>query len=417
MNAHIITIGDEILIGQVLNTNAAYIGEKLTQHQITINGSSIVGDIDKKIIAEFKRVFNDNDVVLVTGGLGPTHDDITLNCIAEFFKTQLVMDENVLSDVKNFAEKRGRKLTKTNENQALVPKIAIPIINSKGTAPGVWIEKNGKIFVAMPGVPYEMKEMMTSFVLPRLDKMIDTSKVIVIKNLLATGIPESNLFDKLENIDELLQGAKMAFLPNQFGVRLRITAEGPTQNYAQNKIDEIDQKIRSKVGEFIYGAENDTLESVVASLLIERSLKISVAESCTGGLISHRLTNISGSSLYFERGITAYSNAAKVEVLKVDEDTIQKFGAVSIEVAEQMAQGVKSISGTDIGLAVTGILGPTGATSTKSVGYVIIALCDDKSCTSKVFRFGDDRQLNKDRTSQAALEMIRRNLLGIPYED
>jgi nicotinamide-nucleotide amidase len=252
----------------------------------------------------------------------------------------------------------------------------------------------------MPGVPYEMKEMMTSFVLPRLDKMIDTSKVIVIKNLLATGIPESNLFDKLENIDELLQGAKMAFLPNQFGVRLRITAEGPTQNYAQNKIDEIDQKIRSKVGEFIYGAENDTLESVVASLLIERSLKISVAESCTGGLISHRLTNISGSSLYFERGITAYSNAAKVEVLKVDEDTIQKFGAVSIEVAEQMAQGVKSISGTDIGLAVTGILGPTGAT-----------------CTSKVFRFGDDRQLNKDRTSQAALEMIRRNLLGIPYED
>jgi nicotinamide-nucleotide amidase len=417
MNAHIITIGDEILIGQVLNTNAAYIGEKLTRHQITINGSSIVGDIDKKIIAEFKKAFIDNDVVLVTGGLGPTHDDITLKCIAEFFKTELVIDSNVLSDVKNFFEQRGRILTETNEKQALVPKIATPIRNSKGTAPGVWIEKDGKIFAAMPGVPYEMKEMMTSFILPKLDKLVDSNKVFVIKNLLATGIPESNLYDKLENIEELLQGAKMAFLPNQFGVRLRITTEGSTQNDAQNKIDEIEQKIRSKAGKFIYGTENDTLESVVANLLLERGLKISTAESCTGGQISHRLTNISGSSVYFERGITAYSNAAKVELLQVDEDAIHKYGAVSKEVAEQMARGIKSISGTDIGLSVTGILGPGGATPTKPVGYVIIALCDEKSCISKEFRFGDDRLLNKDRTSQAALEMVRRNLLGIPYED
>ena len=417
MNAHIITIGDEILIGQVLNTNASYIGEKLTQHQICVNGSSIVGDVGKKIIAEFKRAFNENDVLLVTGGLGPTHDDITLECIAEFFKTELVVDENVLSDIKKFFEVRDRKLTETNQKQALVPKNAIPIRNSKGTAPGVWIEKNGKIFAAMPGVPYEMKEMMTSFVLPKLDKMVDTTKVIVIKNLLATGIPESNLFDKLGNMDELLQGAKMAFLPNQYGVRMRVTSEGATKNDAQNKIDEIEQKIRAKAGKFIYGIENDTLESVLANLLIERGLKISVAESCTGGLISHRLTNISGSSIYFERGITAYSNAAKVELLRVDEEVIQKFGAVSKEVAEQMAQGVKSISGSDIGLSVTGILGPTGDTPAKPIGYVIIAVCDDKSCISKVFRFGDDRLLNKDRTSQAALEMVRRNLLGIPYED
>jgi len=417
MNAHIITIGDEILIGQVLNTNAAYIGEKLTQHQITINGSSIVGDISKKIIAEFKKAFIDNDIVLVTGGLGPTHDDITLQCIAEFFKTELVMDPDVLSDVKNFFEQRGRILTETNEKQALVPKIATPIRNSKGTAPGVWIEKDGKIFAAMPGVPYEMKEMMTSFILPKLDRLVDSNKVFVIKNLLATGIPESNLYDKLENIQELLQGAKMAFLPNQFGVRLRITTEGSTLNDAQNKIDEIEQKIRSKVGKFIYGVENDTLESVLANLLLERSLKISVAESCTGGLISHRLTNISGSSLYFERGITAYSNAAKVELLHVDEDAIYKNGAVSKEVAQQMAWGIKSISGADLGLSVTGILGPGGATLNKPVGYVIIALCDDKTCISKEFRFGDDRLLNKDRTSQAALEMVRRNLLGIPYED
>lgn len=418
MNAHIITIGDEILIGQVINSNAAFIAEQLTYHNIRIAASSVVADDVEKILHEFKRAFEFNDIVIVTGGLGPTHDDVTRNCVVNFFDTELVVNEEVLGDIKKFFEVRGRQLTKTNEDQSLVPKIADPIRNSRGTAPGIWIEKDGKIFVAMPGVPYEMKLMMEEFVLPRLDKMFEQQKEIILtKNLLTTGIPESNLYDKLGNLDELLSGAKLAFLPNQFGVRMRITVIEDDENKAHNKLDEIEQKIRTSVGRYIYGKNDDNIESIVAKLLIDRGLKLAVAESCTGGLISHRLTNISGSSKFLERGIVAYSNAAKVELLKVDEDTIAKNGAVSIEVARQMAEGAKSVSGSDIGLAVTGIMGPTGATPDKPIGLVYIGICDDKICSAIEFRFGDDRLLNKDRASQAALEVLRRNLLGIPYDN
>lgn len=418
MNAHIITIGDEILIGQTLNTNAAFIGEKLSLKQIKISGSSVVPDDEELIIAEFKRVYSNNDIVLVTGGLGPTHDDVTRKSIVDFFETELVVNNEVLSDIKKIFEARGRELTQTNSDQALVPKIAQAIRNNRGTAPGFWIEKKDKIFAAMPGVPYEMKAMMEDFVIPRLDeKFHDKKNTIVVKNLLTTGIPESMLFDRLGNIDELLKGAKLAFLPSQFGVKMRITVEDKSEDTAHSRLEEIEQTIRTKAGKFIYGKEEDKLEDIAAKLLIDRGLKLSVAESCTGGLISHRLTNFSGSSKFFERGIVAYSNAAKVELLHVDEDTIAKYGSVSLEVARQMAEGVKSVSGTDVGLSVTGIMGPTGATPTKPIGLVYIGICDEKICTAKEFRFGDDRLLNKDRTSQAALEMLRRYLLGIAYDD
>lgn len=417
MKAHIITIGDEILIGQILNTNAAYMGQRLTDLQIKINGSSVVPDSEEVILKEFNRAMSSNDVVLVTGGLGPTHDDVTRKCVVEFFETELVENEEVLADVKQFFEARGRELTPTNRGQALIPKNAVPIRNSRGTAPGYWIEKRKKIFVCMPGVPFEMKGMMESFVLPKLEEKLHKKTIIVIKNLLTTGIPESMLFDKLGDMDELLQGAKMAFLPSQFGVRLRITVEEKTETEAQNKLDEIEQRIRAKAGRHIFGKDDDTLEGVVAKMMIDRGLKLALAESCTGGLIGHRITNIGGSSEFFERGVIAYSNAAKVELLKVSEDTITKYGSVSLEVARQMAEGIKATTGCDIGLSVTGIMGPTGATPTKPIGLVYIGICDDKICTAKEFRFGDDRLMNKDRTSQAALEMLRRNLLGISYDD
>jgi nicotinamide-nucleotide amidase len=418
MNAFLITIGDEILIGQVVNTNAAYIGEKLSELGIDVIGSSVLPDDENAIRNEFERAFNNSDLVLVTGGLGPTHDDVTRKVIVDFFDTELVMNQDVLNDIKKLFESRGRQLTKINEEQALVPKIAVPIRNSRGTAPGVWIEKENKIFIAMPGVPYEMHLMMESFVIPKLKELMDDSKKIVLrKNLLTTGIPESYLYERLGDLKELLGEAKMAFLPNQFGVRLRITVEDDNEESAKSRIEAIEQKIRTKIGKYIYGKDDETLESVVAKLLTDRGLTLAVAESCTGGYVTHRLTNISGSSKFLERGVVAYSNAAKVELLKVDEDVISKYGAVSIEVARQMAEGVKSISGTDIGLSVTGIMGPTGATPDKPVGLVYIGICDDTICTAKEFRFGDDRLLNKDRASQAALDMIRRNLLGIPYDD
>lgn len=418
MKAEIITIGDEILIGQTLNTNAAFIGEQLTALQIDVSHSSVVHDNVKDIIDEFNRAFEKNELVLVTGGLGPTHDDLTRKCVVQFFHTVLVMNDEVLTDIKKFFEVRGRQLTKTNEEQALIPKIALPIRNSRGTAPGFWIERGKKIFVVMPGVPYEMKGMMEGFVVPRLEDMIGSRKVIQkMINILTTGIPESILYDKLGNLDDLLNGASLAFLPNQFGVKMRITAQGESEVDVRNKLDEIEQKMRSIIGRYIYGKNEDILEGIVSKLLIDRSLKLAVAESCTGGLIAHRLTNISGSSKFLERGVIAYSNAAKVELLKVNEDSIAKYGAVSLEVARQMSEGIRSVSGSDIGLAITGIMGPTGATPNKPVGLVYIGICDEKICTAKEFRFGDDRQLNKDRASQAALEMLRRNLLGITYDD
>ncbi|MBI5809397.1 MAG: competence/damage-inducible protein A [Ignavibacteriales bacterium] len=417
MKAHIITIGDEILIGQVINSNAAWIGEKLSNIQVDVNSTSVVGDDVKQILQEFQRVFDANDLIIVTGGLGPTHDDVTRKCVVDFFKTELILDENVLSDIKKFFEIRGRVLTKTNEEQALVPKIATAIRNPRGTAPGYWIEKENKIFVVMPGVPFEMKGMMEAFVLPRLEDKIENKKIIVRKNLLTTGIPESMLYDKLGNIDELMEGNKLAFLPNQFGVRMRLTVSGETEEIAKNKLDEIEQKIRLLVGHYIYGKEDELLEEVIAKIMIDRGLKLAIAESCTGGLISSRITNVPGSSQFFERGVITYSNASKVELLHVQEDAIQKYGAVSLEVCRQMAEGIKAISGIDIGISITGILGPTGATPTKPIGLVYIGLCDDKLCTAKEFHFGDNRLMNKDRASQAALEILRRHLLGIPYDD
>lgn len=418
MKAHIITIGDEILIGQTLNTNAAYIGEKFSSMGIDIKTSSVIGDDEECILKEFDRCWNDNDLLIATGGLGPTNDDVTRKCVVKFFKTELIMNKEVLEDIILLFEKRNRKVTKVNEDQALVPKIADVIRNSKGTAPGIWIEEDNKIFIVMPGVPYEMREMMNSYVIPHIKEKLGVPEVTVLrKTIYTTGIPESTLYEKIGNIDELLGGAGLAFLPSEFGVKLRITVTESSEESAKNKLSEIEQKIISKVGRYIYSRDEEALEAVVGKLLKERSLKLAVAESCTGGHVSNKLTNIGGSSAYFERGIISYSNAAKVEVLKVSEDTIAEHGAVSLEVARQMAEGVKSTSGADLGLAITGIMGPGGATAGKPVGLVYIGVCDDNVCTAKEFKFGDDRILNKHRTSQAALEMVRRHLLGIPLDD
>lgn len=418
MKAEIITIGDEILSGQTLNTNAAYIGEVLSEIHVDVNTAVVVGDKEDAILEAFRRAFAHNDIVLVTGGLGPTHDDLTLDCIVKFFNTELIKSEEVLKDITKIFEKRNREVTPSNEAQAMVPKISDVIRNYNGTAPGVWIEKESKIFISMPGVPFEMKKMMTGYVIPRLtDEKLEADDNRITKSLLATGIPESFLFERLGNIEELLNGSVMAFLPSILGVRLRITVDGNNHDDAQNKMSHIEQQIRAKIGQYIYGTENDLLEEVVGKLLRERDLTIATAESCTGGLISSRLTNIAGSSDYFERGVITYSNGAKVELLKIDEDMIEKYGAVSLEVARLMAEGVKAVSGTDIGLAVTGIMGPGGATFNKPVGIVYIGYCDANICTAREFIFGDERIQNKDRTSQAALDLLRRKILGIEYED
>lgn len=418
MKAYIITIGDEILLGNTLNTNAAYIGEQLFEIDIPVQKTSVVGDDNSSILNELKLASDTSDLILLTGGLGPTHDDVTRKSIVDFFNTELVENKEVLEDIKTLFEKRKRQVTNVNIDQAKVPKNAEVIRNQLGTAPGLWIERDDKIYAVMPGVPYEMQAMMESTVIPKLkERIIPGQKILLKKMFLTTGIPESTLYERLGNLDELLQGAKLAFLPNQFGVKLRLSVEGDDEKELKNNLTEVEQRIRSKAGRFIYGVGEDQLEAIVGRLLLEREFKIATAESCTGGLVGNMLTNISGSSKYFERGVICYSNAAKVEILKVDEDTLAEHGAVSMEVAMQMADGVKSTSGADIGLATTGIMGPTGATEDKPVGLVYIGYCDDKVCTAKKFDFGDDRLLNKQRTAQAALDFVRRQLLGISLDD
>jgi len=412
MNAYIITIGDEILIGQIMNTNGAFIGEKLSHIGIPAEYMVVVGDDEEKILGEFKRAIEVANVVIVTGGLGPTHDDVTRSAVCKFFDTDLVPDEEVRKNIERLMKRRNYPWTQAAEDQALVPRKATPIHNQHGTAPGMWFEENGKYFCVMPGVPYEMKAMVENFVLPRLSKL--THGVIIRHRVLkTTGIPESFLAQKLGDINGLTGSARLAFLPSPKGVRLRITAQAPTPEEADQKLDEVEKRIREKANKYIYAVGEIELEVTLSELLNDKQKTLAIAESCTGGLIGDRLTNIPGSSSFLLADVVAYSNEAKVKYLDVSESLIQQHGAVSKEVAEAMAAGVRKTAGADIGVSVTGIAGPSGGTPDKPVGLVWIAYADAGETVSLKFNFGDERIRVKERASQAAMELVRRRLLNI----
>lgn len=411
--AAVITIGDEVLIGQVVNTNAAFIGQRLSEIGIDIIRTVVVGDDYDEIMSAFDEYYSRYEVVLVTGGLGPTHDDITKKVVADFFKAKLVMNDAVLENVKERLLKRNIPVKQVNRDQALVPEGCTVLMNHWGTAPGMLFDRGGKFFVVMPGVPHEMQNLMTEYVIPRL-KDKGSGQVIRHRVLKTTGIAESSLFELLGNLDEILGGkAKLAFLPSQFGVRLRITVKAKSEEEADAIASGVEARIRSKAEKFIYSGGEVELEEAVGKLLKEKNLRIAVAESCTGGYISHRLTNISGSTAYFERGVVTYSNAAKTDLLHVPAELIESHGAVSEEVAHAMAEGVRAISGADIGISVTGIAGPTGGTQEKPVGLVYVGLSDAAGTIVKKFFFPDERLRFKDRTSQAALELVRRRILRL----
>jgi nicotinamide-nucleotide amidase len=419
--AAVITIGDELLIGQVTNTNAAFIGQRLSEAGIEVMRMVVVGDEYQEIMDVFKKYHGTVDAVLVTGGLGPTHDDITKKVVADFFNARLVMDNVVLENVRDRLSKRNIPMRKVNDEQALVPEGCEVLMNHWGTAPGLFFENNGKVFVVMPGVPHEMQNLMTEYVIPRL-KAKAVGQVIKHRVLKTNGIAESSLYDLIRqkdggqvgNIEEILgDKARLAFLPSQFGVRLRITVKAPTIEEADSIVAEVERKIRNKAGKYIYAEGEVELEEIVGKLLKEKSLSISVAESCTGGYISHRITNISGSSTYFNRGVVTYSNEAKIELLHVGDELIRKFGAVSEEVARAMAEGIRNVSGTDVGVSVTGIAGPTGGTPDKPIGLVFIGLADRVGTIVKRFMLPDERIRFKERTSQAALELVRKRILGL----
>lgn len=415
MNAEVLSIGDELLIGQVINTNQAYIAEKLNAVGIPVTRMTTVGDRPAEMLAAFEYAWQHYDIVAVTGGLGPTHDDLTRSVVCDFFRTGLIRDDAALENIKKLFAARGLPMTRVNEDQAMVPDGCTVIPNTHGTAPGYYFERDGKIMIVMPGVPYEMTAMMENFVLPRLSKLA-VGQVIRHRTLKTTGIAESMLSELIGDVSQLFppdQGISLAYLPSPQGVRLRISVRTHSSEHAGHLIEGVEEKIRAKAKKYIYAVDKEDLEDVVGGILTERGLRIAVAESCTGGRIADRLTNVSGSSAYFERGFIVYSNASKSAEVGVSESLIKEHGAVSREVAEAMAEGVRKVANTDIGLSTTGIAGPTGGTSEKPVGLVWVGYSDKKHTIALRFHYPTERHRFKERTAQAALELLRRKLLTI----
>ncbi len=414
MNAEILSIGDELLIGQVTNTNASYLGEQLSLLGITIRRVTTVGDRIDDLLDAFTRAWHDNDVIITTGGLGPTHDDVTRDAVCRFFDTGLTESAEVLADIERLLVERKRPLSASNRDQAMVPAAATVIRNANGTAPGYHIHREGRHFFVTPGVPYEMHGMMESYILPRLRETFVNARASC--TVLTTGIAESTLADALRGIETLHPTCSVAYLPSPIGVRVRLTATAEDETAARGYLAELRTFISDRAEEFVYGADQETLERNLGAMLVARGEMIAVAESCTGGLITDRVTNVPGSSRWFERGVVCYSNDSKTALLGVDPAIISAHGAVSRQTAEAMADGIRRTAGTAFGIATTGIAGPDGGSAEKPVGLVWIGISSDAGTFTFDFYFGGDRVRTKQRAAQAALDMLRRALLHLPLQ-
>jgi nicotinamide-nucleotide amidase len=408
MKCEIISIGDELLIGQTVNTNASYLARQLTAIGVVVKWVTTVGDEADVLTSALATAMSRSDVIIATGGLGPTHDDITKKVAAAYYQSDFVFVPEIVDRIRQRFAKRGLDMPKVNEEQARIPEKAEIIPNPVGTAPGLLFrEKNKKCFI-LPGVPSEMKAMCDASIIPILR---GHGNIILQRTLRTTGIAESALFEQIGDIEKIEQLTKVAFLPKLTGVDIRLTAGGSDQRDCEDRLKRAVELISEKIGDHVYGVDEKELYEVVAELLIEKGKTLSLAESCTGGLLASRLTNVSGSSAFLDRCVVTYSNRAKMELLGIPREVLETHGAVSSEVAAAMAAGVRKTAGTDLGLSITGIAGPTGGTVEKPVGLTYIALADDSGVDCKHFQFSQDRLTNKDRTVQAALKMLWQALL------
>ncbi len=415
LKVSILTIGDEILIGQIINTNAAWISQKCLQTGATVTEHRVVGDNENSIIVAIDELFKNSDALLITGGLGPTSDDLTKPTLTKYFNDTLIFDNNVLEWVKGFFAKRGiKEISERNKNLAYVPSKCKPLKNDLGTAPGLLFNEQGRIIVAMPGVPKEMKFIMNTYVLPLLkDKIINQNLNVHSFKLIQTcGIPESILADKLADIENQLNGLNLAYLPSFKGVRLRLEAKNLSIEEAEQKINEVSKLIYSKIGEYIYGEGDISLSETIGKMLSVKKQTVAVAESCTGGLLGGEFTKIPGSSNYFIGGVIAYSNEVKTEILGVKQQTLENFGAVSEQTAVEMAENVRKIFNSTFGLSITGIAGPTGGTPSKPVGTVWIGISTPDRTFAKHFQFAGDRDIIRERSVAEALTMLYFNIKG-----
>jgi nicotinamide-nucleotide amidase len=407
MKAEIITIGDEILIGQIVDTNSAWMAEELNKIGIGVAQITSISDTPVHLVNALDDAQLRADVVIITGGLGPTKDDRTKKVLAEYFNSELVTHQPTLDHVTAFFKKRGLGVNQLNKDQALVPECCEVLHNPSGTAPGMWFGHNNKIFVSMPGVPFEMKGIMQGEVLPRL-KDKNGGGAIVHKTVHTIGIPESILAEKLEAWEDALpEFIHLAYLPNPGQIRLRFSAFGNDETLLKKAVGLEIEKLKKIIPKAIFGYDNDTLASVVGRMLIDKNATVATAESCTGGHIAHLITSVPGSSGWFKGSVVAYSNDVKTSVLNVDDDDIEKYGAVSGQVVKQMADGVRKLTKADYAVATSGIAGPDGGTDEKPIGTVWVAVASPDEIIAQKYTFSNNRERNIIRSSQTALNMLR----------
>jgi len=403
----IITIGDELLIGQVVDTNSAFIARELNKIGISVFQITSVSDSREHILTALEEASRRASIVLTTGGLGPTKDDITKAVFAEYTNDQLIFHPETLRNIETMMAARGVAMNSLNIQQAEVPSRCTVIPNSCGTAPGMWFEKDGVVYISMPGVPFEMKTMMHDEVLPRLQQRFRTADILH-RTLLVTGFSESALALRIEDWeDQLPQDVKLAYLPGSGIIRLRLSASGADRQSLVAQTEKEIKKLRAILGNHIISENDESIEEIVARMLTERRQTVATAESCTGGNIACLLTSISGSSAYFKGSVVAYANEIKEKILQVNVSDLQQYGAVSEQAVTQMAANVRQLMGTDYGIAASGIAGPTGGTPEKPVGTIWIAVASSSQTEAKLLRFGNNRESNIQRTSTAALNLLR----------
>jgi nicotinamide-nucleotide amidase len=411
-SAEIITIGDELLIGQTVNTNSAWMGMQLGMRGIRVNRTTTISDKREEIISTLDDALNRSPLVLITGGLGPTSDDITKQTLAEYFGMKLVINQDVLTEVTARITSRNLEMNENNRRQALVPEGCRVLANHAGTAPGMLFEKEGKIIVAMPGVPSEMKHIMQEHVLPMVSAMARGSTIIH-RNIMTYGTFEAKLAERLEGFEkELPAMVKLAYLPAHGVIKLRLTSAGDDAELVRRTVDEQVRKLYGIIPDVIYGEDEVTLEEAVGKLLLDNNMTVSTAESCTGGKIASMITTVPGSSAWFMGSVVAYDNSFKTGVLGVDPAIISRHGAVSEETVRAMADGMRRLASTDYAVAVTGIAGPTGGTPEKPVGTVWIAVASARGIVAEKHRFADDRQVNILRSASTALNLLRKQIIS-----
>jgi len=411
IRAEIITIGDEILFGQITDTNTQWIGAELTGIGIRPVRKTSVGDKKEDIISAFTEASQRVDVIIVTGGLGPTKDDITKHTFCEYFGSELKMNQDALALVTEFFAKRGRAMTELNIQQAALPDNCTYIPNLWGTAPGMWFEKEGVVYVSLPGVPYEMKSLMQFEILPRLQARF-VLNIIQHKIVKTIGIGESFLAEKIAAWEDALPDhIKLAYLPHFGQVRLRLTGTGSDRELLDLQLREQVDLLVPQIAEHVYGYDTDELESVIGALLLKRGATVGTAESCTGGFLAHRLTSLPGSSAYFEGSVVSYSNFLKMKLLGVQEITLNTCGAVSEETVREMAEGARRALNTTYAIATTGIAGPDGGTPEKPVGTVWIACATPTETVTQLLKLSNARNINIELTSTYALNLLRKTIL------